>query len=232
MQLNDYDFKALVHCPLFKGESQTDLSKMFSAIPYRIEEYACDSFLVLRGQPCIELIILLEGLAAAQINDFSGKTLKLESFHAPQPMATGALFSESNSYPVSLRAESRVRALILPRQSVFSLLRSNERFLSQYMLDMGTKITFLAEKINLFQFRSLRQKIAGYLLDLRRKQNRLDIRLPYTMETLSEILSVARPSLSRCFSQMIEEGLFVKEESRIRIPDEEKLKKVLEEIGS
>ena len=76
---------------------------------------------------------------------------------------------------------------------------------------MGNRVVFLADKIRYLSMKSLRQKISGYILELSKKQKSEKIRFDYSLDKLSELFSVARPSLSRELSRMVEEGLIRRE---------------------
>ncbi|MDT8299002.1 MAG: helix-turn-helix domain-containing protein, partial [Spirochaetaceae bacterium] len=79
--------------------------------------------------------------------------------------------------------------------------------LRAYLANAGDKVRFLAEKLRLIRFDSLRKKIAGHLLSLASSQNTENPRWRYSREQTADLLGVARPSLSRELSQMAEEGL-------------------------
>lgn len=104
------------------------------------------------------------------------------------------------------------------------LCQKNETFLMNYLQDTGDKVVFLAEKIRLFKFKSITQKIAGYLLNLAGKQGGDSVRMTYSREQLADLFGVARPSLSRGFSEYYEEGILKAEGKIIHIMDRKRLK--------
>ena len=87
---------------------------------------------------------------------------------------------------------------------------------------------FLAEKIRLFKFKSLRQKFTGYILSLSGKQHSDNVTLPYTREKLAELFGVARPSLSRVCSEMSDKGLVELDGKTVTILDKESLEESLD----
>ncbi len=222
--MNTADAKILSACSLFNGIADDELLFLFEGIPYTEKSFSKNSMVMIRGDEYDSLKILLEGEVSAEIQDFNGKTIKIENLKAPDAMATGILFADDNTLPVTLVAQTEVRLISIPKNSIIALSQKNKLFLLNYFNDSGNKVVFLAEKLRLFKFKSLREKFTGYLLSLSGKQSSNIIKLPYTREKLAELFGVARPSLSRVCSEMSDEGLLKLEGKTITILDKRELK--------
>jgi CRP-like cAMP-binding protein len=111
---------------------------------------------------------------------------------------------------------------------VLRMMQASERFLLNYLQDSGLRLTVLAEKLRLIQFSTIREKIASYLLDLADKQFTDSPSVSVSREALAEIFGVSRPSLSREFSRMIDEGILSQEGRRIHILHRKELEAILE----
>lgn len=72
--------------------------------------------------------------------------------------------------------------------------------------EAGEKIQFLAEKIALFTCNSLIEGLARWFLRQGKLQQSRCITLPFSIETLSQLLGVTRPATSKCLSTLIQEG--------------------------
>lgn len=227
--MDSKDIKTIAACPLFGGVALEDVERLILSVPYSIKKYSKDSLLMIRGDEYDSLKILLEGEVSAEIQDFNGKTIKIENLKAPDAMATGILFADDNTLPVTLVAQRDIRLISIPRESVVRIAQKNEHFLLNYLNDSGNKVVFLAEKIRLFKFKSLRQKFTGYILSLSGKQNSHTVRLPYTREKLAELFGVARPSLSRVCSELADEGLLELKGKTVVIMNKKGLKEILED---
>ena len=98
------------------------------------------------------------------------------------------------------------------------LLATNEHFLQSYMLLTPTEHNFFLNVFNYYRFKTIKGKLAYYILKRIQgdhyKQDR-------NQTELSEYFGVARPSLARSFSEMIEEGAISREG---KIVDMNKLK--------
>ncbi len=214
-------------CPLFREITIDEIVEIFETVPYIIKSYAKGSFIMIRGDEYDSLRILLKGEISAEIQDFNGKTINIENLKAPDALASGVLFADDNTLPVTLVAQSDIRLISISRQSVISIAQKNSHFLLNYFKDSGNKVVFLAEKLRLFKFKSLRQKFAGYILSLSGKQNSDTVKLPYTREKLAELFGVARPSLSRICSELSDEGIIELEGKTIKILDIEEIRSIL-----
>ena len=67
-------------------------------------------------------------------------------------------------------------------------------------------------------FKTIREKLANYLLGLRQDAEG-NITLPVSVEELSSFFGVSRPSLSRVFGSLEDEGIITKSQRTVRILD-------------
>ena len=221
------DIQALSRCALFSHMRALEIAELFAGLPHKVKEYPKNAVICLRGEKYNNLYVLLKGEIAGEIQDPRGKTVKVETLKAPTPVAAAILFAENNLLPVTMRVEKECRLLVLSKSVVINLCRRDEHFLLNLLADTGNKITFLAEKLRLSQFTTIREKIAGYILNQSDLQSSTVISLRESKETLSEIFGVSRPSLSRVFSELREEGILKGEGKRITITNMEKLESIL-----
>ena len=224
--MNDKILKKLHSADMFRHIEPEMLQKILSSSRTVLRHYEKGRTVMLRGDAVCGLIMLLEGRLIAHINSLKGKMLRIEVLKAPAPVASGILYAEDNRLPVSLLAETNADLLIIPADTVITLCQKSRDFMQSYFTDMGTKISILAEKIRLYQFNTIRQKIAGYLLGLSGPRQLDSVKLVYSKEILAEMMGVTRPALSREFSHLAEEGIIETNGKKIRIAD----RRVLEDI--
>lgn len=224
--MNNREIAVLSTCPLFRGIGPVEVKLLMESVPHVLRDFEKGNMIQIRGDEYTELLILLEGEVSAEIQDFNGKTIKIENLAAPDAMATGILFAEDNTLPVTLVTQKPVHLAAIPKEAVLEMAQKNRKFLLNYFSDSGNRVAFLAEKIRLFKFNSLREKLAGYTMSLAVKQKSDTVRLPYSREKLAELFGVARPSLSRVCSEMAEEGLMEFSGKTARILDRSRLNEI------
>jgi len=69
------------------------------------------------------------------------------------------------------------------------------------------------------QMSTIGKKLCSYIWEQYNIQAKDQISLPYSIQSLSELFGVSRPSLSRSLSLLVSEGLILRERKQIKIID-------------
>ncbi|MDO9040504.1 MAG: Crp/Fnr family transcriptional regulator, partial [Bacteroidota bacterium] len=196
----------LCQSPIFRGISPEGLQELFRQIHYQVKSYQKNDLITLAGEICDRLLIIQEGSVKAEMNDYSGKTIKIEDMSAPWPLATAFLFGKENRFPVTVSATSDVEMVSIPKPEFVKLLQMSSLILNNYLNTISTRAQFLSQKLKFLSFKTIRQKIAHYLLE--KAGERLQtVEVPQSQEQLAEMFGVTRPSLARTLGEMVQEGL-------------------------
>ena len=182
--------------------------------------------LAARGDSLTSLLILFEGRAHAEIVTGNGHVMVVENFIGPDMIASAMLFSPDPRFPVSVIADSTCRVTHLERGRLLDLCQQNRGILENVLSDMGRRVTFLAGRLRMSQFASLRQKIAVYLTEHRPRVDRngtVYVVIPHSRQELADLFGVARPSLSRELSRLCDEGILCAHGNRVEIRDHDVL---------
>jgi CRP-like cAMP-binding protein len=198
---------ALGRVGIFGALDAGTLEGAVEAVRHQIKRYGRNAVIHFQGDPYTGLIVLLRGEVDALMQDYVGKTLKIESLKGPDVLAPGILFAEDPSLPVTLSARTEVELLVLPKPSVVEIGKRYPDFLLSLLRDSGNRIALLSRKLRLSQFTTLRQKVAGYLIDCAQRQGTETFTLEHTKESLAELFGAARPSVSRTFAELRASGL-------------------------
>jgi CRP-like cAMP-binding protein len=93
----------------------------------------------------------------------------------------------------------------------------------QLMINMleivSDKALGLNRKVNYLSIKSMRGKIAKYLIEEYRKADKVMFEIRYNRNELAEFLNVSRPSMSRELSRMKEEGIIDYHQSTFKVID-------------
>lgn len=212
---------AITQCYLFNSIDEEELSELLSKVEVKEVVFAKNEILAMQDEPCNRLIILKKGNVKAEMADPSGKVVKVEDIPAPNPLAIIFLFGAKNKFPVQVTALDRVEALIISKQSVIKLLGMNEQLLKNYLDISANFASRLSDKLYFMSFRTIRQKLATYFLNLVGNDNL--ITLDRSQQTLSEYFGVSRPSLSRELANMAKDNLIAIDKKQIKIIDRNRL---------
>ena len=219
---------ALVNNPLFRGITPERLFADLEEISFHTRSYKKGEILAQQGAVCNRLVILTKGSVRGEMIDYSGRLIKVEDIAAPRAIAPLFLFGEENRHPVEVTANEPTEVIELPKSSVLSLFRKNEQFLENYMNLSANYARTLSDKLFFMSFKTIRQKLASYLLRLYKQQQQTHITLDRSQQELSDYFGVSRPSLARELAHMQEDGLLIADRKHITILQKEELVRLIQ----
>jgi CRP-like cAMP-binding protein len=216
----------LCQSPIFRGISPDGLSELFRQIHFQIKSYQKGELIVNGGEICDRLLIIQQGSVKAEMTDYSGKTIKIEDMTAPWPLATAFLFGRENRFPVTVSATTDVEMVSIPKPEFVKLLQLNAMILNNYLNTISTRAQFLSQKLKFLSFKTIKQKIAHYLLE--KAGDRLQtVEIQQSQGQLAEMFGVTRPSLARALGEMCQDGLIETDRRFIKILDKAKMNQLL-----
>ena len=218
----------LVNNPLFRGITPKRLLADLEEISFPTRSYKKGEILARQGDVCNRLVILTKGSVRGEMIDYSGRLIKVEDITAPRAIAPLFLFGEQNRYPVEVTANEPTEVIELPKPSVLSLFRKNEQFLENYMNLSANYARTLSDRLFFMSFKTIRQKLASYLLRLYKQQQQTHITLDRSQQELSDYFGVSRPSLARELAHMQEDGLLIADRKHITILQKEELVRLIQ----
>lgn len=170
--------------------------------PCRRQEYPAGRCMFNPGDPCRALMVLVEGQAESRMMGEEGRELLVDRLKAPMLLAPAFLFATPNIIPVEVTAVTDCVVWHINREAFFEFMQQEPTVLRAFLEELSAKGHFLSGKMRSFAVKGLKNRVVEYL------------------ETNGSITSVAdvaqqlgatRPSLSRVLSDMMDEGLVVKD---------------------
>lgn len=217
------DLSVLTQTLLFRDVPSDELEKILSELKISESFFKKGELLALQDEPCNRLIIILSGSVKGEMTDPSGKVVKVEDIYAPSPLAILFLFGQNNRFPVQATAREDVTALVIPKQSILRMLGMNEVILKNY-LDISADFAWrLSQKLHFMSFRTIRQKLAMYILNLSKLSGSNTVTLDKSKSALAEYFGVSRQSLERELTNMQVDELIINNKKEIQIADKNKL---------
>ena len=216
-------FQILSNSPLFIGLSAADLEVIFRKIAYSVKSFSKGKIIAQRNEEVKNMLIVVEGVVKGEMVDFSGKILKIEEIQAPQPLAHAVMFSQVNKFPVDVVALTSCKILFIPRSDVLRLMQNNEVILKNFLSAVSNRAHFLTTKLWFLSFKTIKEKVAHYLLNLCKSETRTTIILPKSHQELAELFGVTRPSLARVLSDMEQEEIIIVNRREVEIVNKRKL---------
>lgn len=229
MYQNWYD--DLTKIALFNDITQAEIENMFMCLRPLIKEFKKNEIIALEGEEIKSFGILLEGKLMLYKEKFDGSRVLLKPVEPGHLFGEIAAFSEKRIWPAQVQVAKNSTVMFLPPEQITNTctnLCRGHRMLTLNMIKIISKKAInLNKTIEYLSVKSIKQKIAYYILDQYKKNNSKSFMLDMNRNELSDYLNVTRPSLSREMGNMREEGLIDYHRSSIKILDLDKLSSLI-----
>ena len=216
-------YAIISNSPFFRGLNPQEVELLLGKVSHSIKSFSKGQTIAQREEEVKNLCIVVAGSVKGEMVDFSGKILKIEEMMAPQAIAHAFLFGEKNRYPVDVIAIEDCKILFIPKPEVIRLLQNSDIILRNYLNAISNRAQFLSNKLWFLSFKTIKEKVAHYLLNLSRSETKTTIILPKSHQELAEFFGVTRPSLARVFAEMQDEGIISVDRREITIMNKNKL---------
>lgn len=216
------DYSLLSDAPLFRGLTTLEIETILSVVPHRIKKYQADSMISQSGEPVNSLMIVISGVVKGEMVDYAGKVIKIEDIPAPGALASAFIFGSKNRFPVNVLATSDTEILAIGKPDFLKLLMNNDKILVNFLDMISNRSQFLSEKIKFLNFKTIKEKLAHYILQKAGK-DRSSVKLSLTQNDLADFFGVTRPSVARAIGDLEEDGLIQAKGKNIKILDKKRL---------
>lgn len=159
-------YKILAECPLFRGLGLEQIEQMLLETQnYEIKDYKNGEIIARRETVYSGLMIIISGAAEGVMVDASDSFIHIDALEAPNLIAPAFLFGGYNRMPIDVVAVGDVKIMTLHRASIFELMQTNMIIMSNFIDIISDRANIWSKKIYYLSFRSLKSKLAKYLLD-------------------------------------------------------------------
>jgi len=210
------DYSLLSRALLFRGLSPREIEYLLSAVPYHIKKFKSGSMITQSGEPVNSLMVVIDGIVKGEMVDFAGRVIKIEDIPAPGALASAFMFGNKNKFPVNVVAITDSELLIIDKPVFLKLLMSEDRILVNFLDMISNRSQFLSEKIKFLNFKTIKAKLAQYILQKAGKEG-TNVILDMKQNELAEFFGVARPSVARALHELEDDGLIVAKGKKITI---------------
>lgn len=220
----DY-FQTIFQCPLCNSIPIEQRDSFLKDVHYSVKRFGKGAMLVAQGAAYEMLYILVKGEVATEMADEKGDFMKMEVIKAPNPLATGFLFATNNVSPVTALAKTDCVAVLIPKENVYFLMGKYPEFMKAFLSYISNKIAFLSEKLRLASLRTIRAKLAYYILKESQGESKFQLRI--SKEEMSRLFGVSRPAMVNVMMQMAEEGIIEVHRRKIVLKDRKALQQMI-----
>ena len=125
--------RMIFQCPLCSSVPADQRDSFMTDIRFSVKSFEKGDVIVSQGSKCEFLYILVRGEISTEMADEKGDFMKVEQIKAPNPLATGFLFSTDNRSPVSAFCKGPCTVVSIPKENVYLLMREYESFMLAFL---------------------------------------------------------------------------------------------------
>jgi CRP/FNR family transcriptional regulator len=211
--------------PLLHGLDDTEIGALAArAVEKR---YGAGDTLFSEGESCEGVFLVLDGRVKIFKTSSSGREITLAVESAPSAVAEVPLF-DGGSYPASVAALGDVNAAFIHTKDFQQVCRQYPEVALKLLAGAGRRLRQLVAVIELVTFGSVRQRLAGVLLDLGKDAGSDAFPLAATHQELASHLGTVREVVSRNISRFQSEGLIRMSGRQMELLDRDGLRREAE----
>ena len=212
----------IFRCPLCISIPDSQKENFLNEVHFSIKSFKKDDWIISQGEDYTALYILIEGEIKTVMVDEKGDFMHIENIKAPLPIATGFLFAGNNKSPVSAIAKKECKIICIPKDNVFMLMKKHDAFMHAILTSISNKLQFLSEKVRLTSLRTIKAKIAYYLL--KESEGKSEFQLKTSKQEIANLFGVSRQALTNVMKQLDEDNIIEMERRKIKIVNRQALK--------
>jgi len=212
------DYTLLSQSPLFKGLDTREISDIIEGISFRTKRYRSGTMIAQAGETVTSLMIVLEGRVKGEMVDIAGRVIKIEDIPAPGALASAFLFGSANRFPVNIITITDSVLLMVAKSEFIKLLMMKDNILLNFLNLISNRSQFLSEKIKFLSFKTIKGKLAHYILQKAGPSND-SVVLDMTQAELAGFFGVARESIARTMHDLDSGGCISARGKHIKIID-------------
>ena len=146
-----------------------------------------------------------------------GSIIPLNTIKEFDSFGVSTVFSDRDEFPTVIVAKSDCTVLFIHTNDLHKLITLNPKVSINVINFLTRKINFLNDKIAAFSGGSIEEKLANYILSLKRKHNSL--KFDFNKKKSAEALNCGRASLYRAIDALKSAGYVTFEDKKIILLD-------------
>ena len=222
----------LTKVSLFKGIEGPDLTLMLGCLEPKLFEYKKNELIAIAGEKLESIGIIVEGEAVVVKENAAGNRVVMDLLRPGDIFGEVVVFAEDSIWPGSVIAQEAGRALFISRLKIIGQCHKmclwHREIIRNMLKIVSEKAVLLNKKVEYLTIKSMRGKIAAFLMEQYRRTGKTTFVLPLNRNEMADFLSVSRPSMSREMRRMKEEGLIDFHLSSVRLKEVDALKGMVE----
>ena len=209
---------------LFKGIEESDISTLLSGVTTEERIYQRGDLIYSPDDFEHKLGIVTDGECLVG-RQSGGSFVPLNAIGKYGSFGILAVFSVRDEFPTLVKAKGACSVLFFSADEIRALVQKSPAVAMNVIEFFARKVGFLNDKIAAFSGGSVEEKLAGYILELQRKNGSLTF--DFNKKKSAEALNCGRASLYRAISSLESAGYVSFDSKKIIINDLKGLERIL-----
>ena len=214
----------LTACPLFLGMTLDEIEQIIERTIVEKRQYKKGDIIAEQGRDIDYLYLLVEGTITTEMLTADGNIINIDIRDAVLPLAIAFIYEAVPRFPVAVIKPSEI--YLLAKDKFLQEMTNNNVLFKNYLRMSAGITSFLSSKLAMISTRSLKSKVALYILDNTTSENPSFVP-KHNQTQLAEHLGVQRPSLARTLGQLVNEGAIATSGHKITVVDRKKLEVIV-----
>ncbi|MDK2808376.1 MAG: hypothetical protein PWP24_1111 [Clostridiales bacterium] len=194
---------------LFKDIPLGNLSNLINLEICSIVTYNKNTIVVQENDSCTSIGIVLSGSLVIQQLTEKGDSLTINILE-PMDIFGAAIYGmAAHRYPFTVTTRVKSQVMYLPFSEIKSMLAKNEVFTKNFIQHLSCRVFTIQKKIKMLQNRDVRSRLIFYLSNEYQIAEKTTFPLRHSKIYISDLIGVARPSVSRELKHMEADGLIL-----------------------
>lgn len=215
-------------CRLFDNMGTEELYMLLKCLDLKVSSFSRNDIIKMAGDPFEGAGVVIDGQVSVVRENAAGERIIFSILKKGELFGEMAAFSGSGKWPATVVAQTDCSVMFIPSDKLVGQCAascSGHRKLIMNMLGiLSRKAITLNRQLEFLSIRSMRARVASFLLEQHKKSGQLTFMLDMNRNELADFLNVARPSLSREMCRMRDEGILDFHRSSVQIRDIDALK--------
>ena len=216
----------LASCPICSKIQIDDQDQFLLDLKCTIKGYKKNEVIVRQGDVCDCLYMLTLGSVKTEMITENGNILGIEIIKAPRPLAPAFLFSDNNHFPVDVTALEEVEIMKIPKEEIMRLMMTNPDFMKQFLTHNSNRTQFLTNMLQMLSIKTIKGKVAHFLIEQEITAHQ-SFSISRNQTELADFFGIARPSLARTLSELVQDGIIEINKKDYTILDIKRLRELL-----
>jgi len=217
-------YSILAMSELFSGLDSAHIEALVGQCNAEVRNYSGGDIIALQGARYNHLLLLVEGAVRAESGESGEKRTHVEQITAPAMIAPSFLYADDGALPATLIARNAVTVMVISREDFSGLLTADRRVMENFLRVVSTANKFVSEKVIYLTYKTIKGRLANYLLSLAEEQGSQSVVNPLTQREMAAMFSVTRPALARALGELADEGTIYVRNKHITLLFAEKLR--------